>query len=144
MMRIKTILYLLITLSSLMLFSCNKNSDKYALNERINEFVNIIEKHDEQDMRNYLAEDFSVVKRFNKVNFFLFVRYHLKRNKNISINLINKEIKLHESYADVTANVLLLGADKWLPERGQRYYVESRWKIKSGDWVMSHLRWTVK
>lgn len=143
-MRKKTILYLLITLSSLMLFSCNKDSNKDALNQRINELVNIIEKHDEQDIRNYLAEDFSVVKRFNKENFFLFVGYHLKRNKNISINLINKEIKLHESYADVTADVLLLGADTWLPERGQRYYVESRWKIEGGDWVMSRLRWTVK
>lgn len=144
MMRKKTILYLLITLSSLMLFSCNKNSNKHALNQRINELVNIVEKHDEQDMRNYFAEDFSVVKRFNKADFFLFVGYHLKRNKNISINLIKKEIKLHESYADVTADVLLIGANKWLPERGQRYYVESRWKIESGNWVMSRLRWTVK
>ena len=143
-MRKITILYLLITLSSLTLLSCNDDSDKDTLNQRINELVNIIEKHDEQDMRNYFAEDFSVVKRFNKADFFLFVRYHLKRNKNISINLIKKEIKLHESYADVIADVLLIGADKWLPERGQRYYVESRWKIESGNWVMSRLRWTVK
>ena len=136
--------YIVILLSFVSLFSCSKTSDVDVLNQRLDELVNVIEKHDEQDIRDYFAEDFSVVKRFNKEKFFLFVGYHLKRNKNISISLINKEINLHESYADVTADVLLLGADKWLPQRGQRYYVEARWKIESGDWVRSRLRWTVK
>lgn len=127
-----------------MQLSCNSGSDKDMLNQRVNELVEIIEAHKEKNIQNYLAEDFSVAKRFNKNNFFLFVRYHLKRNKNISISLINKEIKLNGLSADITAEVLLLGAEGWLPERGQRYYVESRWKKEKGDWVMSRLRWTIK
>lgn len=144
MMRIKAILYLLIALSSLMLFSCNKNSDKHALNQRIDELVYFIELHKEQEVKNYLTSDFSVVKRFNKKQFFLFIHNQLKRYKNISINLINKEIKLHESYADVTAEVLLLGSNEWIPERGRMYIIVSRWKMVKGNWMMSNLRWEIK
>lgn len=127
-----------------MQLSCDKKNDKDLLNQRVNELVEVIETHKEQDIKEYLAGDFSVVKKFNKTQFFLFVRYHLKRNKNISISLINKDIRLKGEYADVVADVLLLGAEGWLPERGQRYYVESRWIKESGDWVMSRLRWNVK
>ena len=144
MMYKKTILFLLIALSSLMQLSCSKDSDKDVLIQRVDSLVNVIENHDEKNMRNYLSEDFSVAKRFNKENFFLFVHYQLRRNKNISITFINKEIRFNKSNADVTGDVLVLGANEWLPERGQRYYVESRWIKQDGDWVMSRLRWTVK
>jgi len=143
-MRNKTILYLLIALSSLMLFSCNKNSDKYALNQRIDELVNIIESHKEHEIKKYLTNDFSVAKRFNKKQFFLFLHYHLKRNTNISVSLVNKEITLNKNYADVTADVLLLGSNEWMPERGQMYTIASRWKKVKGDWKMSNLRWEIK
>ena len=132
------------TFYSFTLLSCSKDSDKDVLIQRVNSLVNVVETHDEKNMRNYFSEDFSVAKRFNKENFFLFVRYHLKRNKNISINFINKEIRFHTSSADVIGDVLVLGANEWLPQRGQRYYVESRWIKEDGDWVMSRLRWSIK
>lgn len=142
------------TFYSFTLLSCSKDSDKDILIQRVNSLVNVVETHDEKNMRNYFPEDFSVAKKFNKEKFFLFVRYHLKRNKNISINFINKEIRFHESRfdtsrfitssADVTGDVLVLGANELLPQRGQRYYVESRWIKEDGDWVMSRLRWSTK
>ena len=149
MMYKKIILYLLITFYSFTLLSCSKDSDKELLIQRVNSLVNVIETHDEKNMRSYFSEDFSVTKRFNKEKFFLFVRYHLKRNENISINFINKDIRFNESRlyklsADVTGDVLVLGANDWLPQRGQRYYVESRWIKENGDWVMSRLRWSRK
>lgn len=127
-----------------MQLSCSKDSDKDVLIQRVNSLVDVIEKHDEKNMRNYLSEDFSVAKRFSKEKFFLFVHYQLKRNKNISISFINKEIRFNKSNADVIADILVLGANEWLPERGQRYYVESRWIKQDGAWVMSRLRWAVK
>lgn len=135
-----------------MQLSCDNKSDKDMLNQRVNELVDIIEAHKEQNIKDYLAKDFSVANRFNKNQFFQFVRHHLKRNKNISISVINKEIVFNglsadasvNASADISANVLLLGAEGWLPERGQQYYVESRWKKENGEWVMSRLRWRVK
>lgn len=141
MMNKKTIIYLFIIFGSLMQLSCDKESDEELLNQRINGLVAAIEAHKEQSLKHYFSNDFSVDERLNQNNFFLFIRYHLKRNKNISISLLNKDIKLHETSADVTADVLLLGADGWLPDRGQQYYVESRWKKEKGTWVMSRLRW---
>lgn len=143
-MKTKTIpLYLVIILSTFTLVSCSKNNDVDILKQRITDLTSAIEKHDEQGLNDYLSSDFSVSERFNKTQFFLFIRYHFKNNNNISLTILNKDIILHENYADVTADVLLLGAEGWLPERGQRYYVESRWKKEKGDWFMSRLRWTV-
>ena len=141
-MEIKTIpLYMVITLCFFSLLSCNKTSDVDALNQRIDELGNIIEQHKEKAIKDYLAGDFSVAQRFNKKQFILFIHYHLKRNKSISISVMDKEITHYDNYTEVTAKVLLLGSNEWLPERGQMYSVASRWKKEGGDWKMSHLRW---
>ena len=124
-----------------MLFSCSKTSDVDVLKQRIDELITHIEQHNEQGIKDYLSNDFSASQRFNKVQFFIFVRHHFKRNKSISVTVLDKKITHYEDYADVTANALLLGSNEWLPERGQIYTVTSRWKKESGDWVMSRLRW---
>lgn len=144
-MKNKTIpLSIAITLSFFTLFSCSKTSDIDELNQRVDELVHFIEAHEEQEVKNYLTSDFSVVKRFNKQQFFLFIHYQLKRNKSISISVFDKEITHGKSYADVTASILLLGSSEWLPERGQMYNIASRWKKEKGDWKMSNLRWEKK
>ena len=141
-MKNKTILlYIVIILSFFSLFSCNKTSDIDALNQRVDKLVNSIEQHKENEIKDYLTSNFTVVKRFNKKQFFLFIHYQLKRNKSISISIINKEVIQNKHYADVTANALLLGSNEWIPERGQMYAIASRWKKESGDWKMSNLRW---
>lgn len=138
----KTIaLYIVIILSSFSLFSCSKTNDVDLLKQRIDTLVSNIEKHDEQGIKGFLTSDFSASNRLNKTQFFLFVRYHLKNNKNILVTVIDKEIALNDNYADVTFNVLLLGTNEWIPERGQIYNVASRWKKVKGDWGMSRLRW---
>lgn len=124
-----------------MLFSCSKTSDVDVLKQRIDELITHIEQHNEQGIKGYLSNDFSTSQRFNKVQFFIFVRHHFKRNKSISITVLDKKITHYENHADVVANVILLGTNEWLPERGQIYNVASRWKKESGDWVMSRLRW---
>jgi hypothetical protein len=134
-------LYVVIILSFFSLYSCSKTSDIDVLNQRVDELIKIIEQHKENEIKDYLTGDFSVVKRFNKQQFLLFIHYHLKRNKSISISILNKEIMHNENYADVTANVLLIGSNEWLPERGQMYNIASRWKNENGDWKMSNLRW---
>ncbi len=144
-MNNKTIpLYVVITLSFFTLFSCSKTSDIDELNQRVDELVHFIEEQKEQEFKNYFTNDFSVVKRFNKKQFFLFIHYQLKRNKNISISIFDKKIIHNKNYADVTAEVLLLGSNEWLPERGQMYSIASRWKKAKGDWKMSNLRWEKK
>ena len=44
-MKIKTILYFLIILNSLALFSCSQESDIDALNNRLDELEDVIEQH---------------------------------------------------------------------------------------------------
>ena len=134
-------LYIVILVGSLSLISCSEKDEADLLNQRINSLVSAIEKHDEQGIKEFLSKDFSAKKGLNKTQFFLFTRYHFKRNKNVLVTVVEKNVTLNNNQADVTAKVLLIGASEWLPERGQLYKVESRWKKESGDWVMSRLRW---
>lgn len=139
-------LYFVLLLGSLSLFSCSEPDELHILNQRIDGLVSAIENHSEHGIKDYLAKDFSTTtlsttKGLNKTQFFLFTRYHFKRNKNVLVTVVDKDVTLNKSQADVTATVLLIGATEWLPERGQLYKVESRWKKESGDWLMSRLRW---
>ena len=136
-------LYIVILVGSLSLISCSEKDEADLLNQRINSLVSAIEKHDEQGIKEFLSKDFSAKKGLNKTQFFLFTRYHFKRNKNVLVTVVEKSVTLNNNQADVTAKVLLIGASEWLPERGQLYKVESRWKKERGDWVMSRLRWEV-
>ena len=126
------------------LISCSEMSEYEVLQKRITELESYLESHNTGKINNYLAKDFSAGKGFNKARFTLFIRYHLQKNKNIVISRSNETIKLSDTRADVTADILLLGASSWIPERGRTYQVESRWVKESGLWVMSRLRWTAK
>ena len=143
-MKYKILLYLLITLSSLTFLSCDKTSELSKLKQKINVLVDAIEKHQMKNIANVLAQDFLTDKNLNKPQFLFFVDYQFKRNKNISISFLDKEIRFNEKNADVIFKVLLLGSNSWLPERGQIYNVTSRWKKEQGDWVMSRLRWNIE
>ena len=143
-MKHKVLLYLLITLSSLTFLSCDKTSELSKLKQKINVLVDAIEKHQIKNIDNVLAQDFLTDKNLNKPQFLFFVDYQFKRNKNISISVLDKEIRFNEKNADVIFKVLLLGSNNWLPERGQIYNVTSRWKKEKGDWVMSRLRWNIE
>ncbi|MCK4865709.1 MAG: hypothetical protein KAT06_09855 [Gammaproteobacteria bacterium] len=140
-MKYKILLYLLIILSSLTFLSCDKTSALSKLNQKINVLVNAVEKHQVENIANVLAQDFLTDKALNKPQFLFYIDYQFKRNKNISISILDKEVRFNEKNADVIFKVLLLGSNDWLPERGQIYNVTSRWKKEKGDWVISRLRW---
>ena len=140
-LKYKILVYIVITLSSLALLSCDKTSELSLLNLQVDKMVSAVENHKIGDVKTILANDFLTVKSLNKIQFLLFVNHQFKRNKNISISVLDKDVKLNEKNADVTFKVLLLGSNDWLPERGQIYNVSSRWKKENGDWVMSRLRW---
>lgn len=128
-------------LNSLTFISCNKESDITVLHNRIDELVDIIEDHKESKLSDYLAKDFVTEKNLNQSQFLLFARYHLKRNKNISIIIVDKDVIVNNDIFDVKFRVLLVGSNSLFPERGRTYTVYSRWNKEEGTWVMSRLRW---
>ena len=139
-------IYIAILVGSLSLISCSEPDEADLLNQQVDGLVSAIENHSEHGIKEFLAKDFSTTslsttKGLNKAQFFLFVRYQFKRNKNVLVTLVDKDVTLNNNQADVSAKVLLIGASEWLPERGQLYKVDSRWKKEGGDWVMSRLRW---
>lgn len=123
------------------LISCAKMSDENALKQRINDLVQVIEAHDATEINGFLATDFMAGNNLNKDGFNLFVRYHLQRNKNISVVKANERININGAMADVTADVFITGASGWLPQHGQKYYIESRWKKEKDTWLIQRLRW---
>ena len=140
-MKIKTILYFIIILNSFALFSCAQESDIAALNNRLDELGDIVEQHKKNKINDFLAKDFATTKFSNKAKFLLFIRYQLRRNKNISIVIADKDVIKNNTDFDVTFRILLVGSNSFLPERGQMYSVASRWIKEDGRWVISRLRW---
>ena len=140
-MKIKTILYFLIILNSLALFSCSQESDIEALNNRLDELEDVVEQHQTKKITDFFAKNFTATRYPNKAKFILFARYQLKRNKNISIVIIDKETIKNNTAFDVTFRVLLVGSNSFIPERGQMYRVASRWIKEDSRWVISRLRW---
>lgn len=126
------------------LFACSEMSEKDILKQRVDELISIIESHKSSKIKKYLAADFSAGKDFDATRFSLFIQYQLRKNKKISILRTNETIILNGFQADITSDMFLFGINKWLPERGQTYYVESRWKKENKNWVMSRLRWQIK
>lgn len=143
-MKYNLLVYLVMILSSLTLLSCDKTSELSLLNQKVDELVDAAESHKLSDIKGMLASDFLTTKNLNKTQFLIFVNHQFKRNKNISISILDKEVRFNEKNADVIFEILLLGSSDWLPERGQTYKVTSRWKKEKGDWVVSRLRWNIK
>lgn len=140
-MKIKTILYFLIIVNSLALFSCAQETDIAALNDRLDELEAVVEQHQTNKINDFFAKEFATTRFSNKAKFLLFVRYQLKRNKNISIVIIDKETIKNNTAFDVTFRVLLVGSNSFIPERGQMYRVASRWITEDDRWMISRLRW---
>lgn len=136
----KTQIYVLFIFLTGMI-SCAKMSDENALKQRIIDLVQVIEAHDDNEIADFLTSDFMAGNNSNKETFNLFIRYHLQRNKNISIVRANEKININGVIADVTADVYLTGASGWLPQQGQKYRVESRWKKEKDTWLIQRLRW---
>ena len=128
-------------LNSLTFISCNKESDITVLHNRIDELADIVEDHKENKLSDYLAKDFVTGENLNQSQFLLFSRYHLKRNKKISIIIVDRNVIVNNDVFDVKFRVLLVGSNSLFPERGQTYTIYSRWNKEEGTWMMSRLRW---
>lgn len=140
-MKIKTILYLFILLNLLTLFSCSEESELSLVNKQITGLIKIVEQHQYNKLNQYIAKDFQTTSNLNKSQFLIFTRHHIKRNKNISIILLDKEVINNVDGFDVTFRALLLGSNKLLPERKEIYKISSRWIKEDGGWMISRLRW---
>lgn len=69
----------------------------------------------------------------------LFLRF-----KNVNILVINRSCTLDNSYHDrghCSAQVMVSGAQGWIPERADYYKVKSQWQLDGKDWQLIKLRW---
>ena len=128
----------------LFLFSCTENDEDQQLLNQIDKLVVAIEEKNISQIDKTLSQDFSAGKQFNRTQFLQFVKRHFNYHKNITLIRTKKNIKRTTDKADVTSELLLLGAKGWLPERGQKYFIESQWKKENQEWVMNRLRWRIK
>lgn len=142
----KTVLTLIIFLVFFVVLSCSSENEKDRLIKRFNDLVGVFEEKNINNIKDYLADDFLVSEKMNNQKFFIYLQYQFRRNKNISVTVLSKDIRMQQDLnsADIIIDALLLGSGDWLPERGQAYTAESRWVKQEGDWVMSRLRWRKK
>jgi valyl-tRNA synthetase len=103
--------------------------------------VQAVEERSVRQVQKFLADDFRTARHSNSQQLRSFMLLHFRQNKVIKVFTSNIQIVLQKEKADMVFNVLVTGSSNWLPERGRRFEVKSRWIKQDGDWKISRVNW---
>lgn len=70
------------------------------------------------------------------------VLYHMHRHQKLRAQLFPIQvIALKPEEAEARFRVLVTGGAGWLPESGQVYEIETRWRRQDDDWLLINAHW---
>ena len=115
--------------------------DASQIRQGVELLAKAIEQHDRDTIMQRLDEEFRTREGLlpQDINRMLFI--HFRQNKHIQVFLYNLDINVMSNTADVQLEALLLGSSQWLPERGRRYRVLTRWIKRDNEWWLLRLDW---
>lgn len=102
-----------------------------------------IEALERRPFMSHLTDDFTAQDgRMNRDQFNALVLYYLRRYQRLNAQLLPIHVSADgENAASARFRVLVTGGDGWLPESGQIYQVETRWRREGGDWLLYTAHW---
>ena len=123
------------------LLACSAPDEETRLREALANLVNAVEEGSVFKAQQYLSEDFKSSRIANRQQARAFLLLHFRQNQVINIFTSDIQVMLQDGKADMTFNALVTGSSNWLPERGRKFAVESRWLKQDGDWKISRVNW---
>ena len=137
---------LLLRFSLLVIFvssftACSKEDEETRLRRALDDLVNAIEERSVLQAQKHIADNFKSTRIVNRQQARAFMLVHFRQNQVINIFTSDIEVNLQQDKADMTFNALVTGSSNWLPERGRRFAVQSRWLKRDGDWKISRVNW---
>jgi hypothetical protein len=141
-MKIAAHFFLLVLVSSIT--SCTTDNDEARLRQSLASLVEAVEDRSVRQVQKYLTDDFKTARYANTQQVKAFMLLHFRQNKVINVFTSDIQTSIQEEKADVIFNVLVTGSSNWLPERGRRFEVKSRWLKQDDDWKISRINWQEK
>ena len=126
------------------LISCTTDNDEARLHQSLASLVEAVEDRSVRQVQKYLTDDFKTTRYANTQQVKAFMLLHFRQNKVINVFTSDIQTSIQEEKADVIFNALVTGSSNWLPERGRRFEVKSRWLKQDDDWKISRINWQEK
>ena len=126
------------------LLACSAPDEETRVREALVNLVNAVQERSVLQVQKYFTNDFKTTKHPNTQQVKTFMLLHFRQNKVINVFTSDVQVLLQNEKADVTFTALVTGSSNWLPERGRRFAVETRWLKQDDDWKISRVNWQEK
>ncbi|MGD8484482.1 MAG: hypothetical protein PVJ63_05560 [Thioalkalispiraceae bacterium] len=125
----------------LLLGGCGEVDETARLQQALDELVEAVEQRSVRQVNRYLAPDFKTSQQSGVGNIQGFMRLQFRSNRVIHIFVSEQQLSVDRQQGQISFHALVTGSGNWIPERGQRFYVKTRWQLNNGDWQLSRLGW---
>lgn len=103
-----------------------------------------VEAGERRPFMEYIAEDFSGQDgTMTRDQARAFMVYQMNRNRRLQAQLFPIQVtETSATTARATFRALVTGGANWIPERGQVYDFDTRWRRDGDDWLLVSANWT--
>ncbi len=124
--------------------ACSREPDEQQIQHALETIIGGIEQKDRSAVLERLSPDFSTRHGQDRDAIEKLLTLHFLRRNQIGVTLIQQQTEVDPLYPDRARSqgqVLLTGADRWLPHEGRLLRVEAQWRREERDWLLYRLHW---
>lgn len=133
--------YFLLVLCAGLLIACAEMDEKARLKQALDDLLGAVEERSVGKVNHYLTTGFKTTSHTGVQNIQSFMLLHFRSNSVIHIFTSDLQLAIENGQGQISFNALVTGSSHWLPERGRRFFVKTRWKKDAGDWKLDRLGW---
>ena len=132
---------LFFVLLGLALAGCGESADEKNIHSNMQAMRKAIQNHNKDGFMKHVAPGYRGQYHGSRPVLERFVIEQLGNNKKIYIYMADTSIEINNGVARVIFYAGTAGGPDQVPERGQLFKVQTRWKQFSGDWQLTNARW---
>lgn len=132
---------LLFIFLGLILTGCSDSADEKSIRSNIQTMREAIQNHDKDTFMKYVAPGYSGQYHRSRPVLERFVIEQLGYHKKIYIYMADTSIEVNDDVANVIFYAGTAGGPDQVPDHGQLFKVQTKWKKFSGDWQLTNARW---
>ncbi len=121
--------------------ACSETSNKQQIQSQIVNMQQAVSDKSLTDFLAYFSKDFIGNKKLNKKELRQLLFFHFRRNRNIETYQWQADIDVQQKFAQVEIYVFVSGSHSGLPERGQAYKINTKWRKSAGQWLIVSAIW---
>jgi len=119
--------------------------DSEQIRQRITEMETAVEAGEARRFASYLVEDFQGREGIsNRRTARAFVARQLVSQQKVRVQMGPIRVTVNEQnpfYASADFEALLLGGPRLLPDSGQLYRIDTKWRKEEGEWMLVEADW---